>query len=275
MSGPLDEVAFLANSANRLDVLRTLASEPHTRRELVDATDASRPTVGRILDDFEDRSWVARTGRQYELTSSGRLVTDAFLDLLAVVETERALRAAVAWLPTERIGFDIEQFADADVSVPEPGYSHRPVNRFVELVADADADSARGFGVATLAPMSAETLLGKARAGTDVEIIYPRAVLEEILLSNAGAARDAMDRGTLTPMVHEELPCGLYVLDDRVVLGGYDDETGVLRVVVDTANPDAVEWADALYARYRREAEPFEPDGLRETERDGRDATRP
>jgi predicted transcriptional regulator len=273
MVEPLDEVAFLANSPNRLAVLRTLADEPHTRRDLVDVTDASRPTVGRILDDFGERGWVERDGRRYELTPSGRLLTGAFADLLDVVEAEQGLRAAVAWLPTERIGFEIEQFADADVSVPEPGYSHRPVNRFVELV--ADADSARGFGVATLAPMSAETLLSKARAGTDVEVIYPRAVLEEILRSNAEAARDAMDRGTLVPMTHEDLPCGLYVFDDRVVLGGYDRETGVLRVVVDTANPDAVEWADALYARYRREAEPFEPDGLREAQRSDRDATSP
>jgi predicted transcriptional regulator len=264
MTGSLDEVAFLANSPNRLDVLRTLANEPHTRRELVDATDASRPTVGRIVGDFEERGWVERTGRRYELTPSGRLVTNAFLDLLDVVETERGLRTAVQWLPTERIGFDIELFAGADVSIPEPGYSHRPINRFIELV--AEAESARGFGIATLAPMSAETLLRRARSGVDVEIIYPRAVLEEILLSNAEAARDAVDRGTLVPMVHEDLPCGLYVFDDRTVLGGYDRETGVLRVVVDTATPDAIEWADALYERYRDEAEPFEPTALRDSD---------
>jgi predicted transcriptional regulator len=273
MSEPLDEVAFLANSRNRIDVLRTLASEPHTRRELVDVTDASRPTVGRILDDFEGRGWVERTGRRYELTPSGRLLTDAFVDLLDVVATEQRPRLAVRWLPTERIGLDLEQFAGADVSAPEPGYSHRPVNRFVELA--AGAESARGFGIATLAPMSAETLFRKACSGTDVEIIYPRDVLEEILLSNAETAGDAIDRGFLTPMVHDDLPCGLYVFDDRVVLGGYDRGTGVLRVVVDTANPGAVEWAGALYARYRREAEPFDAGPLRDPDRGDRDAESP
>lgn len=108
MSEPLDELAFLANSGNRFDVLKQLANEPRSRRELVELTDASRPTVGRILGAFEQRYWVERPGRQYRLTALGRLVMTAFSDVLGVMETEEKLRPAVRWMPTERIGFELE-----------------------------------------------------------------------------------------------------------------------------------------------------------------------
>jgi predicted transcriptional regulator len=176
------------------------------------------------------------------------------------METEQKLRTAVQWIPTEQIDVDLELFAEANVSTPEPVHSHRPLNRFVELV--EDASSARGFGIATLAPMSAERLFQKAAGGMDTEIIYPSAVLKDNLLSNPRAAEDAIKRGHLTPMVHEYLPCGLYIFDDRVILGGYNLESGVLRVVVDTDDPEAIDWADSVYTTYRREAEPFDPDTL-------------
>lgn len=263
MSEPLDEVAFLANSANRCDVLQALAADPRSRRELVEVTDASRPTVGRILGDFERRNWVERTERQYKLTALGRLVMQAVTDVLTVMETEQKLRTAVQWIPTDRIDVDLELFADANVSTPEPGSSHQPINRFIELV--EDASSARGFGIAILAPMSAERLFRRASAGMDTEIIYPSAVLKDNLLSTPEAAKDAIKRGHLTPMVHESLPCGLYIFDDHVILGGYNRESGVLRVVVDTDDPEAVEWADAVYTTYRREADPFDLDTLTTT----------
>ncbi len=260
MSEPLGEVAFLANSANRVDVLRMLANDAQSRRELVVVTDASRPTVGRVLGEFERRNWVERTGQRYEITPLGRMVLSAFTDVLSAMETELKLRSAVEWIPTEEIGFDIEVFTDANVSTPEPGSSHQPINRFIELA--AKADSARGFGIATLAPKSAETLFEKAGAGMETEIIYPSTVLEANLLSTPEVASDAVAKGTLHPMVHEDLPCGLYIFDNRVIIAGYNRDTGVLRVVLDIEDPPALEWADTLYSKYRREADPFNPENL-------------
>ena len=48
----LDDIAFLARSVNRVEVLETLSSGPHNRAELQEATDISRPTVGRIVNNF-------------------------------------------------------------------------------------------------------------------------------------------------------------------------------------------------------------------------------
>lgn len=255
MDSAFDTIAFLANSENRVAVLERLREGPYTRNELAEGTSFSRVTLGRILEDLEARNWIARDVTAYEITTLGAWVTEEFTGLVEHMEAERTLREAVRWLPTERIGFDPGAFTDATVTTPEPGHSHRPVNRFAELV--GSASTARGFGVSTLAAASADALFRRARAGMDAEIIYPSTVAAAILDTDPDAADAAVETGNLAVLVHENPPCGLYVFDDRVVLGGYD-ETGVLRTVIDSGTPEAVEWGETVYRSVRRDARPFE-----------------
>jgi predicted transcriptional regulator len=256
MGSAFDTVAFLANSENRVAVLERLRRGPHTRNELAETTSFSRVTLGRILDDLEARNWITRDVNAYEVTPLGAWVTEEFTELVERTEAERDLRGAVRWLPVERIGLDPSTFADATVTVPEPGNSHRPVNRFAELV--ESAESAHGFGVSTLAATSAETLFRRAGEGMDAEIIYPPAVAATILETDPDGAATAIESGDLTVLVHDGPPCGLYVFDHRVVLGGYDDETGVLRIVIDSGRSDALEWGESVYRSVREEARPFD-----------------
>jgi predicted transcriptional regulator len=256
MSSSFDTIAFLANSENRVEVLEHLHEEPRTRNELAEATSFSRVTLGRILDDLEARNWIARDGRAYAATPLGEWVTEEFTELVDRLGPERDLREAVRWLPTRRIDFDPSVFADATVTVPEPGHSHRPVNRFAELI--GSASTARGFGVATLAATNAETLFRRSRAGMDAEIIYPPSVASAILDTDPDAAEAAVASGGLTVLVHADPPCGLYVFDDRVILGGYDG-SGVLRTVLDSGTPEAVAWGESVYRSVRRGARPFDP----------------
>lgn len=46
------------------------------------------------------------------------------------------------------------------------------------------------------------------------------------------------------------------ILDDRVGIGGYDEETGTMRVFVDTDAAVAREWAERVYAVYRARSTP-------------------
>lgn len=64
-----------------------------------------------------------------------------------------------------------------------------------------------------------------------------------------------VERGQLTLSTHEDLPFGLAIFDDRIGLGGYDPDSGMLRVFVDTDDPDAREWALQRYERYREAAD--------------------
>jgi ribosomal protein S19E (S16A) len=45
---------------------------------LTDVTDASRPTLGRILHEFEERGWTERTDDGYVTTAAGEHVVAEF-----------------------------------------------------------------------------------------------------------------------------------------------------------------------------------------------------
>lgn len=54
----LEIIEFHARSANRVRALNVLTEGPIERRDLEEASGISRPTLSRILDDFERRGWV-------------------------------------------------------------------------------------------------------------------------------------------------------------------------------------------------------------------------
>lgn len=130
MSEPLDDLAFLTRSPNRVAVIRTLAAGPHSRRELVEETDGSRVTVGRILHDFEARGWVDSVDTSYQLTTRGRLVAqgvETLFDRLAALDR---LDPVLPWFAVDRLDVPVESFVDADVTVPtgvEPNRHHQRI----------------------------------------------------------------------------------------------------------------------------------------------------
>ncbi|ADQ66983.1 hypothetical protein C499_04466 [Halogeometricum borinquense DSM 11551] len=66
----------------------------------------------------------------------------------------------------------------------------------------------------------------------------------------------SFERGHLQLRTREALPYGLAIFDERVGVGGYDDETGTLRVFVDTDTDGARRWAEGVYEMYRQASEP-------------------
>lgn len=61
-------------------------------------------------------------------------------------------------------------------------------------------------------------------------------------------------------------PFGLAIFDDRIGIAVREFDTGVLRAFVDTDDPVARKWADAVYARLTAESvllEDFTKKGLR------------
>ena len=68
-------------------------------------TGVTRTTLGRILDDFEERGWMLETDREYETTQHRAHVSRVFTDLLDSFEPVPALNELIQWFPEE--GFDI------------------------------------------------------------------------------------------------------------------------------------------------------------------------
>lgn len=262
MDSALDEIEFLALSANRVGVLERLAEGPHTRRELAEATGASQPTLGRILRDFEDRRWIDHDGNAYVATATGRLVAEEFTDLRETVETERRLRAVIEWLPAEEMGFDLRRLADARITRPSRTRPGAPVDRVLDLIGDADRVRivSHAFNEGSLDAIRERTVEGD---GT-FEGVFSRAALDAV-------ARDSGLRDGLRELVASEraevrlhdgpVPVAVTITDDVVHLLLRDDE-GLLRAAVDTDDGAVLSWASETHERYWRDAEPLDPGAL-------------
>ncbi len=139
---PLDDLAFLSRSNNRIAVLRELAHDNRTRRELRDATDVSQPTIGRVLDGFEKRGWVASdgpgNGHEYSLTPLGRVVVEAFTDAMATVGAVQQLRELAPRIPFDELGLDPRDLTDARITVPSPTDATAHTRRERELLDRTD-----------------------------------------------------------------------------------------------------------------------------------------
>ena len=260
MDSALDEIEYLARSENRVEALDALAERPRSRSELRTLTGASSSTIARLLREFENREWIVRDDYDYRATSEGVFVAGEVTSLLDRMETRQKLRDVARWLPTEKLGITIEAFSEAVVTVADPEEPYEPVRRYDELIEDAGA--MRAFGTATLKSANAGTLFRNVRDGMETEIIYPVPIVRAVLDWSPEAAKKGLGSGNLTVLLHDALPCGLTIFDDRVALTGYDPDTGMLRAIVDTDDPSAREWAEPLYDSYRSEARRLDAEAI-------------
>lgn len=249
-----DDLRFLLQSESRVRALEVLSTGPHTRRELQDALDVSRPTVGRILDGFDVRGWVSDVERRYELTPLGEHVVRGVVSLLEMMETEARLRDVIDWLPVETPGFDIDLLADATVTAAEPASPYRPVERLMYLIRKSETQTIRVIGTRP-PPGFFDAFDWHVEEGLRVEALLPPIVLEGLRRSPSEGLVEALETGRLQFRVCDDLPCGLTLLDGRIALCGYDQNTGMLTAVVDTDNPKAVSWAIRTYDRCRQRSE--------------------
>ena len=264
MGAPLEQIDFIARSSHRVGVLEGLAESPRERRELRAATGASSPTMSRILADFEDRRWIGRDGPSYELTPLGEFVAERFLELRDAMQTERRLRDVWQWLPREMEGFSVDLFADAVVSYPGPGYPYEPIERLKHLI--EGTTRMRGFDSIVFKSINNETVCRAVLDGMELEYVFSPTALEKTLAWDPERVMAAAERDHCTVFVHDDLPdrsrCGLGIVDDRAGICCHDAETGALTAVVDTASPEAREWAISTFERVRDEARPVDPQSL-------------
>ncbi|NUB92434.1 MarR family transcriptional regulator [Haloterrigena sp. SYSU A121-1] len=255
-SEPLEDLEFLARSEHRVAVLEALAERPTSRAELRTKTGASASTIGRTLRAFDERNWIRRDGDRYETTQLGAFVAVGLRELLARLETERTLRDSWQFLPEES-GFTVEMASRAIVTVAEPDAPYRPVNRFAALLERTNRFRFVGADVALLEPCKDE-LRRSIVDGMEAEIIDPPAVAEYILSNYREHCSAALESGNLSVSVHDDVPpCGVSLFDDRIAVSGYDPDSGMVRLLIDTDAPEARDWAESTFATYRDEARPL------------------
>jgi len=261
MDRPLADIEFLARSENRVAVLTELADSPQSRQELGSSTGASQPTLGRILRDFQERTWIVRRQEGYELTPTGRLVAEGIAEFSAVIETELKLREFVEWLPAEELSFDLRQLQEATVTVPTRTRPGAPVGRVIDLLQRADDVTvlSHAFNDRML-----EAVTDWVAAGGRFEGVFSAAAIEPVtddaaLAELLGRLVDAA--GSTIHIYEGPVPLAVTVTDDVVGLLIRDDD-GRLQAALDTDNAVVAAWARDTYERYRADSQPLDVDAL-------------
>ena len=264
MDAALDEIEFLALSENRVEVLAALRRDAHTRAELATVTDASQPTLSRILADFQERNWIRQAEGRYEATATGRLVAAGITDLLETMETEGKLRDVVAWLPTDAIEFDLRHLSDAEITVPTRTKPSAPAQRSTELLGAGDevrivshTFNEQGLSAIHEATVGGSQTFEAVLDRSAVDAITAdhdlRRKLRDLVVAEAASVRVAAT----------DVPVSVSITDDVVHLLLRNDDN-VLQAVVVSDDPAVHEWATDVFERYWTDATPLDVTDLGE-----------
>lgn len=248
----LEDVDLLIDVLRRSPLLEELQRDTLNRRQLQDRLGISRATSHRYTRLLGDLGLVEKSNGEFRLTDSGRLLTDTIVDFKRDAQTALQLTPLLDAVRNAPVEIDIEAFADATVTNTEHGDPHSPVVRFIKLV--RNSDSLRGFDIDTIAPLYMDEIQQRIVRGMETDVIAVPEVSEEILHNYPDKCTAACASSHLTVRLHGDLPFGLALFDERVVIAVCVPETRQLQVCVDTCSPAVRKWAEDVYEAYKTES---------------------
>lgn len=257
MAGAEFDDDLLQTAVARKEALAALADEPHHRRDLQERLGVSKTTCHRVVRALDERGLVRRTDRGYELTELGHAVAGEVDRFETNVRLAYQLEPLLDAFETVDAEFDVELFADATITRPEPDDPTAPAHRYLELFREADA--VRTLDRTSFLPplYISEVVDSIIEGAVTAEAILPTSVVrtrvEEYADSHRRLAEEADRSGY---RLYDTVPFGMTIFDDRVGLRAYDDETGSVLVFADTDDPEAVGWAREVYRYYRERSRP-------------------
>lgn len=259
-SGPLDDVAYLARSEHRAEVIETLTPDGWTRRKLHEETGISQPTLGRILSGFEDRGWITENGtengREYALTPLGQLLTEEFDTLLDTVRTIRQLREVGEHLPFEEMGFDPSLLRDAKITTARPDDALAHMRRQDDVAEQSDhvRTLCSSFSPSAVQAQR-DRILGGEQTG---EAIVAGDALDTLTADDELVTwlADLIESDRVTMYRYNEpVPVMLSLFDDAAGIIPLDDDGLPYGAFIETENEEIRTWVGDTLDEYREEAE--------------------
>jgi len=259
METALDDVAFLANSENRVAVLELIVEESRDPDELRDQVDASRVTVARTLRALEAREWITRSEHKYTVTPLGEWVCEEFIRLIGEIEAENRLREAVQWLPPDLLTFDIRCLRDAELILVDETDVTVLVRRIVEF--HRSGDHIRGIARESAPAFIENQWELTVQGDTHVELVITPDIVETIRdhQPTARRFREMLNHANANYFVHEDIPISVGIVNGAVGIN-LTDERGTLKGGLKTENETVRAWAIDLFETCRERARPIKPD---------------
>jgi predicted transcriptional regulator len=261
MNNALDDIAFLANSENRVQIFELIVEAPRNRTEIDDQVDASRVTIARILNELDARDWITQSGQECAVTPLGAWVYDEFTGLVDEIEAGHRLRDAIQLIPTDLLTFDVRCLRDAEIIPLEESDPTAVTRRIVEFHRSGD----RIRGVARVAaPVFIKnqwelTVHGDTRLAL---VITPGAL--DVIRDHSPTVRrfrDMLEEESASWFLYEEIPISVGIVNGRVGIN-LTDEEGVLKGGLVTDDESVHAWAVDLFEDCRDKARPVDPDEI-------------
>lgn len=247
-----EDIAFLAGSEVRTDILRALRSDPDRPSDLADRCSCARETAQRTVTAFTDRGWARKVGDsdRYRLTRAGELVAGSYDDFEGCLEVSARFRGLLSNLNGAASDLECETLSGTTHTRATPENPHTSINRLLDVMGDGTVDTLRGVTpiVSRVFNRAADRAIAP---DTDAELVVDTDVLE----TSAAEYPEALDRtdrldGFTLYVSPDPIPFGLVLVDDRAYLGAYDDN-GNLVASADGDDDDFVEWARGTFDRIR------------------------
>ncbi len=249
-----------AVALQRQQFLQLLADGPRTRQEIQRALDISKATCHRIIRTFEENGVLRRADRGYALSELGALVATEVDEYTSRVRLAQRLDPLVRALDAADVDYDLDLFADAQITYAHPDDPARPIHQYLELYQQATV--IRTVARTSFVPqLYLEEIFDRFFEGSPREgiVIYPKsAVLDRYEEYPEIHRRVAEEDMPLRYRVYDRSPFGLTVYDrEYMALRAYDEETNALQLFVHTDDPEAVAWAEDVFDRYYRDSKPL------------------
>lgn len=246
----------------RSAVASRLAAAPARKPALVDALDSSRSTIDRAIDELTAVDCVRREGSEYALTTAGRLALRTYEGYRsatnAIVSTSEFVNCLSADAP-----LDTDLLEGASVSMSSEHVPDQALAPSTDLF--KRSTRMRGFAPVVLGFYPNTIAEQLSRSDLTVEIIASPEVVEALpSIADVGSASLSEAEGLSLYESERELPYALWLMEtpesDYAGITAY--EAGGAAGVLMNDSRAAVEWAEAVYEKYRAdasEATPFQP----------------
>jgi len=261
MTTPLDAVDWLTRSAHRVEVLEALAEGQLSRSDLQELTGVSRVTSNRMLAELEDREWIRRDSQDDKITPTGRLVIEDFGRWSDATATGQNLGDIQQYLPTEEFDFDLRRLGESRVTRPTEADTLAPLSRSATLMRQA---TQRFTPLVVNVDRLHTREAGEIEGVEKIEAVFTTEVMETMLADSVMREDviSAIDRG-FNFYLYEGSPPITFTLFDDTVGFELNDGSGFVPALVESDDPEVLEWAEKTYNRYKRQSTPLNVDDFR------------
>ncbi|WP_336025541.1 helix-turn-helix transcriptional regulator [Halobellus salinisoli] len=251
-----DDIAFLAGSETRIDVLRALRTTASRPSELADQCGCARETAQRAVGAFVERGWAKKVSTEegYRLTRAGEFVANSYDRFEECMVVSNRFRTLLRNLGTTTGKIDCDTLAEATYTEATAENPHAPLDRFVSVVGEEPVGEFYGITpiVSRVFNQAAGRVIGD---DTVVQLI----VDSDVLSTSAEEYPEALERaseldGFTLYVSGEPLESGLMLVDGHAYLGAYD-EHGNLVASADGTSDEFVSWAEHAFEDVRDRAD--------------------